>query len=358
MADTYTTSLGLVKCEVGASRDSWGTKTNSNWDVVDQLLSQAMPIGVIADFAGPTPPSGWLIADGRLVSRVTYSALFAVIGTYWGAGDGSTNFALPNAIGRASVGPGTMTDQAGQAAGFSFATAVGFVWNTITQANLPNYALYCDVQGFHAHGGATVGAGAHSHTTDAQGTHNHDTGGVGGGAAANGDHIHATDVQGAHQHFVTAVYMNAGGSPVAGGAGYTMQNTGLQTDVQGSHSHTTSTAGSHIHAIYYDGTHAHNVYGVGDHAHGINGDGNHSHNVYLNGSGQLFEVMSPVLVVTKIIYAGKQASTMVALDAASASIALEGEANELAAIREELAALRALFAPARRVPSTPLRGTH
>ena len=66
-----------------------------------------MPIGALLDFAGPNAPSGWLIADGRQVSRVTYSALFAAIGTFWGAGDGSTTFTLPNPNGRALIGPGT-----------------------------------------------------------------------------------------------------------------------------------------------------------------------------------------------------------------------------------------------------------
>ena len=41
-------------------------------------------------------PSGYLAADGSEVSRTTYSALFLVIGTYYGDGNGSTTFNLPN----------------------------------------------------------------------------------------------------------------------------------------------------------------------------------------------------------------------------------------------------------------------
>lgn len=41
-------------------------------------------------------PAGWLKANGQLVSRSTYAALFAAIGTTYGAGDGSTTFQLPD----------------------------------------------------------------------------------------------------------------------------------------------------------------------------------------------------------------------------------------------------------------------
>jgi microcystin-dependent protein len=47
-----------------------------------------------------TDYEGWLVCDGRAVSRETYSALFALIGTTFGSGDGETTFNLPNAQGR------------------------------------------------------------------------------------------------------------------------------------------------------------------------------------------------------------------------------------------------------------------
>lgn len=62
------------------------------------------PIGEITIWATGSAPTGWLICDGSAVSRSTYSGLFAVLGTTYGAGDGSTTFNLPNLKGRVVVG--------------------------------------------------------------------------------------------------------------------------------------------------------------------------------------------------------------------------------------------------------------
>lgn len=54
------------------------------------------PIGTIFAFAGNDIPSGYLPCNGGAISRTTYADLFAVIGTTYGSGDGSTTFNLPN----------------------------------------------------------------------------------------------------------------------------------------------------------------------------------------------------------------------------------------------------------------------
>ena len=54
------------------------------------------PIGEIHAFGGSVIPSGYLLCDGQAVSRTTYAELFAVIGTAFGTGDGSTTFNLPD----------------------------------------------------------------------------------------------------------------------------------------------------------------------------------------------------------------------------------------------------------------------
>lgn len=54
------------------------------------------PIGAILAFGGSSAPAGWMICNGAAVSRTTYAALFAAIGTAFGAGDGSTTFNIPD----------------------------------------------------------------------------------------------------------------------------------------------------------------------------------------------------------------------------------------------------------------------
>lgn len=55
-----------------------------------------LPAGMVAHFAMNSAPAGWLVADGQNVSRAAYPALFAAIGTTYGAGDGVTTFTLPD----------------------------------------------------------------------------------------------------------------------------------------------------------------------------------------------------------------------------------------------------------------------
>lgn len=62
------------------------------------------PAGVISQFAGTSAPEGWLLCDGRTVSRSAYSNLFTVIGTRYGAGNGATTFNLPDMRNRVAIG--------------------------------------------------------------------------------------------------------------------------------------------------------------------------------------------------------------------------------------------------------------
>ncbi len=59
-------------------------------------VADAAPKGIVAPFAMTAPPTGWLECNGAQLSRTSYAALFAAIGTTFGAGNGSTTFHLPD----------------------------------------------------------------------------------------------------------------------------------------------------------------------------------------------------------------------------------------------------------------------
>jgi len=71
-------------------------------------IPRGVPVGVVIDYTGSTAPAGWLLCQGQLINRTTYAALFAVASTTYGAGDGSTTFALPDLRGRVVAGKDDM----------------------------------------------------------------------------------------------------------------------------------------------------------------------------------------------------------------------------------------------------------
>jgi microcystin-dependent protein len=106
---------------------------------------RGVPAGVVIDFSGSTIPEGYLLCDGSEVSRTTYARLFTLIGTTYGAGDGSTTFRLPDCRGRISIG-------VGQGSGLTnrvLAAIGGAETHILTEAQLPSHT---HTQNSHSHG--------------------------------------------------------------------------------------------------------------------------------------------------------------------------------------------------------------
>ncbi|EDY85359.1 Phage Tail Collar Domain family, partial [gamma proteobacterium HTCC5015] len=118
---------------------------------IQQLLERlhlSDPAGRTEDFAGTTPPGGWLFCDGSEVSRTQYPALFTAIGTLWGDGDGSTTFNLPdlrNDFRR----------------GCSDTRSVGD--SESDQIKSHSHSASSEDSGAHTHGGRSSDSGAHKH---------------------------------------------------------------------------------------------------------------------------------------------------------------------------------------------------
>lgn len=86
------------------------------------------PTAAIHMYGGTSAPTGWLLCNGAAVSRSTYSALFAIVGTTYGAGDGSSTFNLPDLRDRFPVGSGTT---------YSAGSVGGAATHTLTEAEMP-----------------------------------------------------------------------------------------------------------------------------------------------------------------------------------------------------------------------------
>ena len=81
----------------------------ATWDGTKYAPTPPIPgvlTGTILDYGAAAVPAGYLACDGVPVSRTTYAALFAVIGTTWGIGDGVNSFNTPALSRRATIGTG------------------------------------------------------------------------------------------------------------------------------------------------------------------------------------------------------------------------------------------------------------
>lgn len=124
------------------------------WDAANQIWKGGapaviantfmnLPAGMVFQWLADAVPAGCLELNGQLISRTTYSNLFAIYGTKYGAGDGSTSFGLPNTVGAAFVGKDGTGTRLQSAYGFN-ATAVGTVFGgqaiTLAIGEVPAHA--------------------------------------------------------------------------------------------------------------------------------------------------------------------------------------------------------------------------
>lgn len=103
----------------------------------------AMPPGTIIDYAGSTEPVGWLFCYGQQISRISYAALFAAIGTTYGVGDGSNTFNLPDLRGRVRISKdnlgGTPANVVTNAAADTLGGVAGAETHTLTTSELASH---------------------------------------------------------------------------------------------------------------------------------------------------------------------------------------------------------------------------
>lgn len=133
-------------------------------------IANPLPVGGVMQYAGTSAPTGWFICNGAAVSRTTYADLFAVIGTLFGVGDGSTTFNIPDARGRVAVGVGSGSGLTTRA----LAATGGEENHLLSSAEMPSHT---HTQNAHTHGVTDPG---HTHGLSTSVSLSSGSGGAGG----------------------------------------------------------------------------------------------------------------------------------------------------------------------------------
>ena len=210
----------------------------------DEQFRRNPPIGSIIFFASEqTPGNEYLLCDGRELNRSEFKELYDVIGTIWGAGDGSSTFNIPDLRG---VFPRFL--DLGRKLDENRSLGVLQTMNTA----MPQNPFINNPTGEHTHN--IVSAGDHIHTMD--------------GA---GNHSHSMQRAGNHQHEVPWD-LGRTGEPHA------MARIRNRAQTR-SNEHVTNNSGNHLHTINADGNHRHRIFSEGEHGHQARAAENHNHSL-------------------------------------------------------------------------------
>ena len=170
---------------------------------------EGIPTGTIVPWSASSVPSGFLECNGANVSRSTYSALFAVVGTTYGSGDGSSTFGLPDLQDNVAVGKSNNKALA-STGGANTVASSGNVGGTTANATLSTPQLAS-----HSHPG---GGNSSPNSVRGQGQLNQNinpgfSGATTGNAGSGGGHSHnlsatfSGDATSVLQPYITVIYI-------------------------------------------------------------------------------------------------------------------------------------------------------
>ena len=229
-------SADSVARDVGSRTPSGTTVTNGVRVGRADVLGRLFPVGAVVWAGLGQVLAGWLECDGSAVSRAEHSALFAVIGTTYGVGDGAATFNLPDLRGRAAIGAGQGTGLTDRALG----STGGAETHALTEQELAAHGHSVTVSNTahsHANGTLAIDNKSHSHT-------------ISGNATSAGSHRHPvgrsvrqTTGSGIEllDSAVRATIPDPPGTSVTAGAGAHSHSVNLPAR--------TGSAGAHTHAV-------------------------------------------------------------------------------------------------------------
>jgi microcystin-dependent protein len=166
-------------------------------------------------YAGATSPEGWLLCDGAAVSRTEYANLWALIGTTYGSGNGTTTFNAPDMRSRIPMGAGAGTGLTSRA----LAATGGAESVVIASGNLPTHTH--SIAHDHANATSTGQSVGHTHSVDPPNT---------GSTTGSADHTHSVDPPNTNSGTVSSDHSHGGAN----------------------HNHgSTQTVGHHEHRLYF-----------------------------------------------------------------------------------------------------------
>lgn len=244
--------------------------TITSWDRVLKQTRDAIPTGAIFTFPMTTTPTGYLVCDGSAVSRTTYADLFAILGTTYGAGDGSTTFNLPDYRGQFLRGldsgsnndpdASSRLDRGDGITGDNVGTIQNDALSSHLHENIPP-SVFSSNNGSHSHNTNSSNA-----ITNARGNHSHNVPSI----TVN------TNNAPNHNHILRGERVNASTSSIGSDDAFLIDenNTGPQTM-------NTEDSGAHIHSVNIPSS---NTNMNGNHIHNVtipslntNTTGNHNH---------------------------------------------------------------------------------
>lgn len=182
--------------------------TRYNFDGANLTDIVSIEVGTIMPWSDASIPTGYLECDGSAVSRTTYAALFAVIGTTYGVGDGTTTFNVPDLQDNVPMGK-SATKALATTGGANTVAPTGNVGGSTANATLSTAQLASHNHSFTVGGGPSEGGGRlraqhNSQTSPQQGTNST---GSGGGHSHNMAATFTGDATSVIQPYLTLIYI-------------------------------------------------------------------------------------------------------------------------------------------------------